>query len=324
MFSPLEGAGTMAIRTKNLNLIPILQALLKHASVARAAEEIGLSQPATSGSLARLRELLDDPLLVRVGRSMRLTPRAEKLQKRLDDVCGQIDLLFQPVTFDPSVARMSFTIAAPDYIAFLLTDKLLKRLATEAPEIELHFVDVPPGDVAEKMETGKMDLLVCGNFGHWPELNSEFLFTERYVIAAADGHPLLEREIIHIDDLKEFPNPAVNYSSSIATAESRRWQTGIRVVDLGSQISSMTQFNGILLATQPGMIARTPATLAWRLRDLLPLNLIELADKDSTFATSMFWTAATDEALEHLWLRSTIRDALTPFNEIGELARKVS
>lgn len=306
----------MAIRTKNLNLIPILQALLKHESVARASEEIGLSQPATSGSLARLRELLDDELLVRVGRSMRLTPRASRLQKRLDEICAQIELLFEPETFDPSVAKKSFTIAAPDYIAFLLMDSLLERLAAEAPHIEIRFVDVPAKDVADDIEAGKIDLLVCANFGHWPELSSEYLFLEKYVVAVGRDHPLLKNREVRIEDLNKYPNPAVNYSSTIATAQSRRWQSGIKAVDLASQISSMSQFNGILLATRAPLISRTPATLAWRLTDLLPVKTIDLKDEATAFDTCMFWTAVTDQAQEHKWLRSIVRDALTPYDGI--------
>ncbi len=94
----------MAIRTKNLNLIPLLQALLRTGSVAQSAAEIGLSQPAMSGALARLRILLDDPLLVRVGRTMRLTPRAVRMREQLDEICDCIEQFFQPEAFDPSTA----------------------------------------------------------------------------------------------------------------------------------------------------------------------------------------------------------------------------
>ena len=308
----------MAIRSKNLNLIPILQALLKHESVARAAAEIGLSQPAMSGSLARLRELLDDQLLVRVGRSMRLTPRALHLRKQLDEVCSQIELLFQPENFDPSTARHSFRVAVPDYIAFLLTDALLEFLVREAPGIEIHFIDIPP-DIIEGMEDSSVDLLVCADFGFWPDYQKEFLFRERYVAAVADGHPLLKKKNITALDLLEFPSPSVNYSTTFTTPETKRWLTGIPLVDFDSQISSMNQFNAILLATQPWSVARSPATLAWRMRELLPLNLIELADGNAEFDTCMFWTAVTQDAQEHRWLRSVVRDALSPYNSIATL-----
>jgi DNA-binding transcriptional LysR family regulator len=308
----------MAIRTKNLNLIPILQALLKHESVARAALEVGLSQPAMSGSLARLRDLLGDELLVRVGRSMRRTPRATKLQVQLDDVCAQIEQLFQPETFDPAIAKKAFNIATPDYIAFLLTDALMERLDREAPGIEFHFHDIPPPSVniVEQLETGKIDLLVCANFGHWPELNRESLFTERYVVAASAGHPLLEQDEASLADLQSYPNAAVSYSSNLSNSTSTRWRSGIPAIDSVSQISSMSQFNTILNALRPGAIARTPATLAWRLGHTLQLQFIELGEASSSFDTCMFWTSITDGALEHRWLRSIIRDALSPYDSV--------
>ncbi len=111
----------MSARSTNLNLIPILRALLNEQSVVGAAKEVSLSQPAVSGALARLREVLDDPLLVRVGRSMRLTPRAQSMRPQMEQICAEIERLFQERSFDPATADNYFVIAAPDYLAFLLS-----------------------------------------------------------------------------------------------------------------------------------------------------------------------------------------------------------
>ena len=160
----------MTLRSQNLNLIPILQALLHAEGVVGAAHDVHLAQPTVSGALARLREALDDPILVRVGRGMRLTPRAQQLRAQVDKICADIDLLFQPHTFDPTAAEHDFVIAAPDHLAYLLSKALIARLPYEAPGVRIRFVDVPL-NLADLLHDGTVDLGVAGNFGIWPSVN---------------------------------------------------------------------------------------------------------------------------------------------------------
>jgi len=301
----------MAIRNKNLNLIPILQALLKEGSVVRAAESVGLSQPAMSGALARLRELLGDPLLVRTGRSMQLTPRAQEMRKRLDLLCSQIDVIFQPDYFDPSVAEKSFRIAAPDYLAFSLTKRLLPLLGRCAPGIHIQFIDVP-GDLPTWMGNGIVDLAVCGEFGFWPELRREFLFRERYVATVSLDHPLSAKDEVSSDELLAFPSPSLVFDPGLSQSlRDQHWITGIRSLDFTSQVTSMSQFNAVLLAAEPPNVARAPASLVGQLSAILPLKSLEISDEDASFDTCLFWTALTDQAIEHKWLRDTIRGCVT-------------
>ncbi|HTU11531.1 MAG TPA: LysR substrate-binding domain-containing protein [Allosphingosinicella sp.] len=319
----------MAIRSKNLNLIPILQALLKHESVARAADEVGLSQPAMSGALARLRELLDDPLLVRVGRAMRLTPKAERMRRRLDDVCAQIELVFQPETFDPSNAQLTFRIGVPDYIAYLLTATMLTRLEMEAPGISIMFVDAPT-ELPRLLDESQVHLAVCADLHMWPELRSELLFRDRFVAAVAKGHPLLERKGVTIDELKQYPSPSLNYDPSSSPsshsipllARRTQWTTGMPILDIESQITSKSMFNGALFAARPPAVARAPESLVCHLGDILPLAIVDTAEEAASFDTCMFWSPVTDEAIEHMWLRDMIRSCLANVNAEAQAAHR--
>jgi DNA-binding transcriptional LysR family regulator len=308
----------VAIRTKNLNLMPILQALLRGGSVAKAAAEVGLSQPAMSGALARLRVLLNDPLLVRVGRTMRLTPRALRMRKQLDDVCAQIELFFQPERFDPATAQDRFVIAAPDYNALLLSGALITRLRTEAPGIRLRFVDVPY-DLPNWLEDSTIDLAVCGDFKLWPELRHEHLFWNRIVAAVAKGHPLLKRARVTLNDLREFPS--VDYDTSFsASARGTKVVTGIPSLDWKSQISTSQFTDGVLLAVKSQVVARAPATLVGRLSELLPIVAIEFSGEETGVDETMFWTPIHDEAQEHVWLRTLVKECLAPLTQ-GNISR---
>jgi DNA-binding transcriptional LysR family regulator len=300
----------MAIRTINLNLVPILQALLNEESVVRAASKVGLSQPAMSGALARLREILDDPLLVRVGRSMRLTPRAQRMRKQLDQICAQIELLFEAERFDPATAQHSFVVAAPDYIEFLLSGVLLRRLRDEAPGIRIKFVNVP-GDLPDWMETAKIDLAVCGSFDYWPDMKFEHLFEDRIVAAVSKDHPLLRRTHVTSGDLAEFPSLHSDASVPSASRETT-FPTGLPSLDWASQINSGQFVNAVLLAAASPVVGRAPASVVERLAEMLPLARIELEDEPTKFDTGMFWTQIQDEAQEHKWLRAMVRECLRP------------
>jgi DNA-binding transcriptional LysR family regulator len=300
----------VSVRSINLNLIPILQALLKEESVARAADQVGLSQPAMSGALARLRELLDDPLLVRVGRSMRLTPRAMRMRKQLDEICGQIEQLFRPEHFDPSTADHGFTVAAPDYLVLLLSGALLTRLREEAPGIRVRFVDVPI-NLPDWMQDSAIHLAVCGNFNLWPGLRYEHLFRDRVVAAVSKDHPLVARKRVSSADLLEFPS--LNYDVSFTSPQrDASALTGLPSLDWASQVSTPQFTDAVLLAAGSATVARAPASLVTRLGALLPLTAIELSGEETEFNTGMFWAPIHHDAQEHVWLRTVVKECLEP------------
>src|SRR5688500_4975014 len=127
----------MNLAALDLNLLVALDALLREASVSRAAERIGLSQPATSHALRRLRDLMGDPLLVRAGPRMELTPRAEALREPLAAALAQVQGLFAEDAFDPAVSRRRFKAMIPDVSTSVLLPAIVRRLEAEAPHVRL-------------------------------------------------------------------------------------------------------------------------------------------------------------------------------------------
>ncbi|MDW3714152.1 LysR family transcriptional regulator [Pseudomonas sp. 2023EL-01195] len=124
----------MNISTFDLNLLRVLDALLRERNVSRAAERLSLSQPAVSNALNRLRELLGDPLLVRVGRSMQPTPRALALEAPIRTALAQIEQsLVAGEAFDPARSRQRFSIAVTDYVELICMTRLLPLALYELP-----------------------------------------------------------------------------------------------------------------------------------------------------------------------------------------------
>jgi len=174
----------------DLNLLVALDALLREASVGRAALRIGLSQPATSHALRRLRDLIGDPLLVRVGARMELTPRAQALREPLADALEQLRGLFVAEAFDPATSRRRFGLMMPDHVTDLLLPPLIDRIAVAAPGLRL---DVAPwrGPATMTAELARsIDLVIGCTAEAFAGFHRQRLFSDTEALAVRRGHPL--------------------------------------------------------------------------------------------------------------------------------------
>jgi len=177
----------------DLNLLPALEALLRRRNVTHAAADVGLSQPAMSRALARLRAVLDDPLLVRSGGGLALTPRAQDLAPRLAAALGEVKGLFLEPAFDPSAVRRAVRIAATDTQTILLAPAIMARLAREAPGIDLRMEPHGPTMVA-RMEGGELDLaFAVANTPLPPGAMSEPVAGDDLAVVVRRGHPAANR-----------------------------------------------------------------------------------------------------------------------------------
>ncbi|QGZ28955.1 LysR family transcriptional regulator [Stutzerimonas stutzeri] len=182
----------MNIYNFDLNLLRVLDALLRERNVSRAAERLSLSQPAVSNALNRLRELLDDPLLVRVGRAMQPTPRALSLEAPIRDALQQIEhTLNAGDLFDPATSHQRFVIAVTDYVELICMPALMAHLARVAPGIQLAIQHLTPCLPSEALDNGELDL-VLGRFLEVPtRFHTRRWATETLQVAVRRGHPLM-------------------------------------------------------------------------------------------------------------------------------------
>lgn len=179
----------------DLNLLIALDALLQEASVTKAGHRLGLSTPATSHALARLREQLGDPVLVRAGRRMVLTPRAAELRPRIRALVEEARLALAPsVPFDPGRLDRSFVVHASDYVLDLLGAEVDDTIRKSAPLATLRFVPNSTDD-AKSLREGESDLAV-GIYGDLPpEMMHRQLLTDRFVCVARERHPAVGKRI---------------------------------------------------------------------------------------------------------------------------------
>ena len=181
----------MRLKDIDLNLLVVFQQLFKDRRVSAAAASLGLSQPAVSSALNRLRRILGDELFVRTARGMLPTPFAKELEKQTADALRTIqNALIQQGAFRPLTSTRTFTLSLADIGEVYFLPRLMETLGRTAPQVTIISVRHAASNLTEDMATAKVDLAV----GSLPGLSTNFfqrrLFPQRYVCMYRKGHPL--------------------------------------------------------------------------------------------------------------------------------------
>ena len=301
----------MNLAAVDLNLLVALHALLSERSVTRAARRIGLSQPATSHALGRLRELLGDPLLVRAGGGMALTPRAEALAgptRAALDAASQV--LAPRGAFDPSAETRPLRLAGADFTQVDILPRLCARLAEEAPGVDVH-VHPASEDLLGLVQRGEVDVALgpVRLTGLQQGLEEEPLFEERFVCVVREGHPLTRGRLT----LERF---AAARHAMIAPRGKAGGVVGELLAQHGKTRRVAARVAHFLVA--PHVIAATdlvltlPERVARLYEEQLPLRTLKLPFEVPGFTVSMIWheRSKSDPAL--VWARGLLREVARP------------
>ncbi|WP_375465336.1 LysR family transcriptional regulator [uncultured Methylobacterium sp.] len=294
----------MNLRTVDLNLLVALDALLTELHVTRAADRVGLSQPAMSNALSRLRHLFKDELLVRTASGMQATPRAIELSGPTKQVLRQIERVFESDTeFDPAAAIRNFSLRLSDLLSLLLLPTLLDRITRCAPGISLNILHLPPIRTIEALEKDEIDLALSTGLKHSNSICAEIVMSDRMVCVMRSGHPLAQ-EPLDLDAFLGQRHLKISMSP-----------TDMRFVDdvlAGDQLKRNVSLNVPHWLTVPSILARTD------LLSVMPGRLASaiagdgLVARDLPFASApfnwvLYWHRRHDENRAIGWLRKQIR-----------------
>lgn len=184
----------------DLNLLVAFDAVLAERSTTRAARRLGLTQPAVSHALNRLRHVLGDRLFLWGKGGMRPTPYAEQIAGPIRQALAQIEGAVGPRAFDPRAATRTVTLAIADYIASILVPPLAAHLERAAPRIDLRVRPASGPTALAALDAGEADFAI-GGFTDLPDrLRMRTLFADRYVCAMWRGHPLARKRRITLAD----------------------------------------------------------------------------------------------------------------------------
>jgi len=307
----------MSLRAVNLNLIPVLRALLRYQSISDAAEAVHLSQPTVSVALARLRETLGDPLLVRVGRKMELTQRARDLIKPVEDACDALEAVLMAPEFNPSLAVRTFSIATSDHMSALLGPPLIAALARQSPRITVHFMGYT-ADMGVRHRLGEVDLTIMPRqvielFGY-QELRIKHLFREDFVDVIGPSHKLAGKP--RVTGLEAALYPRAIFAPTVQLREIFGQAYGIPGATdgtFGSQPSIAAKFDQLMpllmMAALGDMIVTIPRYLALRLQAFFGLRII--GESVPPIDVCLTWSPILETDPAHRWFRTLLAEIAT-------------
>jgi LysR family transcriptional regulator, nod-box dependent transcriptional activator len=313
----VSGGAFTNLAQVDLNLLVALNDLLTERNVTHAGERLGLTQPAMSGQLARLRDLFKDELLVRVGRQLELTAVAQELVEPVRRVLGQIeDAIDRRRAFDPKAEVRQFTIAASDYATLLLFEPTSARLEGEAPGVTCAFTTVGE-DSLERLDAGEVDFVI-EPAEMKPRQPGRLLFKDRWVCALWAGN----RDVGECLTRKNFLSlPHLGYRLNqrrglASTAESYLAELGIR-----RRIVATTESFLLLPFLLHGsrLIALIQWRIAERFRKAAELRVFPPPFRIPDIHDSLFWCARNTSTPAHAWFRSLLIEVASrlPSSPVG-------
>lgn len=298
----MESMHEMDLRAIDLNLLVMLEALLEERNVTRAAGRLGMSQPAASRALGRLRALFADPLLVDGPNGYLLSARAEEIRPALRAALADIRQMLRASPFDPATATGRVRLLMPDLLAAVLMPHLLSRFATEAPALDLD-VQAPGAGAIGALEDDAADAIIGLIDEAPPGIRRRRLYEERLVTLMRAGHPAAG-ETLTLDRFLALDHIVVSI-------------TGIGPAPIDEALALFGRarrvkvrapnfFAAMEIAARSDLITTLPSSLehvgAARERFAAlppPLDL-------ETFAMSLVWHARHQDAPRHIWLRRAI------------------
>jgi len=292
----------------NLNLLVALNALLRDRSVTQAARRIHVTPSAMSHSLAELRRVFADPLLVRSGRGMVLSPRAEALRAPLERLLVDAKrLVAERGAFDPGSAERHFVIAAPDFLAALVLPLLLERAAREAPRVTFEVVPSARRGNAWMLESGEVDLALGAVVADAPRIRRLHLVTEGFACAARKSHPRLTRGLT-LDAYTELSHLVITLGDDsrptwIDEALERIGRT--RKVALKVRYFTAAP----LIIANSDLLMTGPRRLLEYFAGLVPLAVYAPPLKLPTYPEEAYWHERFDADPAHRWLRDLVERA---------------
>jgi DNA-binding transcriptional LysR family regulator len=300
----------------DLNLLVALQALLDEKNVTRAAAKVGLSQPAMSRALGRLRDLFDDQLLVRTSKGMSPTPRGSALAEPLGKVLSGVDQMIQPPEFDPKTVEGRRRIATTGYGSLIMLPQVIGRFFHEAPNLNVDILNIRTESVVD-LETGAIDLAIGGlGVSNMPAgFFQQNLFDDRFVCLVRAGHPALGDDgdtPLNLESYVRHPHGLLTVTGD-----------GPGVIDdvlkrIGVKRRIALRLPHPLVApiaaAESDLIFTLPKLLADRIQMVAPVVVIEPPEEISReigmFSVRQHWHERHHHDPGHIWMRNLLAECV--------------
>jgi DNA-binding transcriptional LysR family regulator len=305
----------MNFATLDLNLLRVFDAMMLEQSTVRAGERVGLSQPAISSALGRLRQITGDVLFVRDGNRMVPTARALQLKEPVRTALGQLQEAFsKTLGFDPARSEQTFVILGSDYFSTLLMPHLATLVAPVAPSVTLQMLDHPSSQIAAHLSDGKIDIAV-GPTSTTPDwISQKRLFDSHIVSVSRKGHPVLRQHGIE-PGMRIPPDIFCGIPQVLMSMDGAKTGTmdGVLSQHGFTRRVAMTvpHFQAVAasVAVSP-MLGNLPIHFARQAAQLLQLEIYLPPYDPPIIGGFLFWHRRQDKDPANQWLRGCIETAV--------------
>jgi DNA-binding transcriptional LysR family regulator len=295
----------MRFNRLDLNLLVALDALLSEKSITRASRRLHLSQSATSGVLARLRDYFKDDLLMPVGRNLILTPLAVSLIEPVRDVLLQIQRTIEiKPEFDPATAVREFRIVASDFVSTVLLGEFGRRVAMEAPGISLD-ISLSSSTFAEQLDRGEVELIILPGKYMSESKPTEILFDETYTCIVWEGNELVG-DTLSLEKYMELGHVSSRFGTAQTSFEEHYLKDNGYDRRIEVSTPNFTSLPHFVIGTN--RIATMHTRLARMLACYYPIRLIEPPIVFPKIEMCMQWNHFLDKDPSHQWLRKTLAE----------------
>ena len=288
----------MKIKDTDLNLFIAFDVIYTEKNLTKSGQVLGITQPAVSNALARLRELFNDELFIRTSRGMIPTPVANQL---IGDIRNALSLIQNTISvsekFDPSTAEMTFKISIGDTSEYRLLPLLIKELAEIAPRVKVETYLTPRKDAPRELASGAIDFSIDPPLQSDQHLKHEKIYQEDYVMIVRKDHPILDKEKITIEDYLDLSHIHIsNRKTGMGHVDMTLYKLGLtRDIYLRAQHFLVAPYiveqSDMAITTTKGFAV--DRNLAWR---ELPFDIDPLV-------LHLYWHENNDNESSSKWMR---------------------
>jgi len=288
----------------DLNLLVVFDAVMQERSVTRAGHSLGLSQPAMSHALTRLRHMMKDDLFIRSPQGMVPTPRAKELALPVRAALDGLQHSLEPPHFDPSTATRSFRIAVDNYAAYVLVAPLVARIAKIASNVKLDFRPSGTLNVLDLLDRDELDLAI-GPFAEKGErFSRQLLLQDKFVAVLRKNHPAARKQELSMEKFAALPHleisSAPQHATDVIDEAIARWKLRRRIAMRAPFLSS------VQILTTSDMVSVFPRRMAEEIVRHRPLVIRHLSHLSPIIEIAMIWPRRLDNQPAHRWLRDIV------------------
>lgn len=311
----------MNLRTFDLNLLRVLDGMLAERNTTRVAEIVGLSQPAVSAALRRLREALGDPLFVREGNVLVPTPFARSLENPVHSALVSLEHALSGGTpFDPVICARSFTIAGSDFFNEMLMPKLIDTVRRVAPNVRLKLLPADVDNLFDPLSASRFDMALSGSLPQPDWIERAAAFQASFVVTARDNHPDIREAGIGWGDVMPLGLFCTLAHAIFSVTDDYERPEDSILAGLGRRrhvAVSIPGFYGVgRIVAQSDLLGVLPVRFALSIAGRLGLQIYRLPFGMPMTQLFLYWHKRESANREHIWLRNMVLHLLAPLDEV--------